>query len=78
MITRSCGADGNAESPRARDHEFVLGSGFAFADGRLPGAGSASQPERVAAFIASKASSRSARRSTLPTVLFGRLSRKMT
>ena len=39
MITRSCGADGSAESPRASDHEFVLGSGFAFGAGRLPGAG---------------------------------------
>jgi hypothetical protein len=29
----------NAEGPRARDHEFVLGSGFAFGAGRLPGAG---------------------------------------
>jgi hypothetical protein len=39
MITRSCGEDGNAEGPRARDHEFVLGSGFAFGAGWLPGAG---------------------------------------
>jgi hypothetical protein len=39
MITRSCGTDGNAQGPRARDHEFVLGAGFAFVAGRLPGAG---------------------------------------